>query len=132
VVHETVDGETILIHLETGNYYSLTGAAAEIWGLVAVSRSEREIARELADRHGRAAEEVDRAVSELLSALREEDLLDPSENGAAPTNGAVPPAWQAESWAPPKLERFEDLRDFLLVDPVHEVDQAGWPRLREG
>jgi hypothetical protein len=132
VVHDTVDGETILIHLETGNYYSLTGAAAEVWGLVAVSRSEQEIVRELADRHGRPAEEVDNAVSELLSRLTEEELLDPSENGAATTNGDSPPAWQAESWAPPKLEKFEDLQNFLLVDPVHEVEQAGWPRVREG
>jgi hypothetical protein len=127
VVHQTVDGETILIDLETGNYYSLTGAAAEIWGLVAVSRSEQDIARELAERHGRPAEEVDSAVSELLSRLSEEGLLAPSEHAAAPTNGDAPPVWQAESWAPPKFEKFEDLQNFLLVDPVHEVDDVGWP-----
>ena len=33
VVHETIDGETILIHLGTGAYYSLEGVGAHVWGL---------------------------------------------------------------------------------------------------
>jgi hypothetical protein len=34
VVHETIDGETILIALETGVYYSLSGSGPEVWDLV--------------------------------------------------------------------------------------------------
>ena len=36
-MHETMDGETILIHLETGAYYSLDGAGADTWELLAAS-----------------------------------------------------------------------------------------------
>lgn len=35
VVHETIDGEAILIHLVTGTYYSLDGVGAELWGALA-------------------------------------------------------------------------------------------------
>ncbi len=29
----------------------------------------------------------------------------------------------------PVLERFDDVRDLLLIDPIHQVDQEyGWPK----
>ena len=27
----------------------------------------------------------------------------------------------------PALEKYTDMQDFLLVDPIHEVSDAGWP-----
>ena len=32
----------------------------------------------------------------------------------------------------PSFQRFEDMRGFLLVDPIHEVDHAGWPTHEAG
>ena len=127
VVHETVDGETILIHLQTGNYYSLTGAAAEIWALVEAARSSDQIASELAERHDRPQTEVDAAVTLILRELTDEDLLEPAVNGVASNGSAPVPAWRADAWQPPKVEKFSDMQNFLLVDPIHEVDAAGWP-----
>ena len=34
VVHETIDGETILIDLQSGNYYSLGGCGSSVWDLL--------------------------------------------------------------------------------------------------
>jgi hypothetical protein len=32
-------------------------------------------------------------------------------------------------YVPPVLERFDDVRDLLLIDPIHQVDQEyGWPK----
>ncbi len=112
IVHDTVAGETILIHLEKGNYYSLTGAGAEVWALVGAAKSCEQIAVELAERHGRPLEDVAPAVTAFLHELLEEDLLEPSVNGAA-SNGT--PAWRASSWRPPKLEKFTEMQDFLML-----------------
>jgi len=30
----------------------------------------------------------------------------------------------------PKLQKFTDMQDLLLLDPIHEVDEAGWPHTR--
>ena len=43
VVHETIDGETIIIQLETGAYYSLVGPGAEIWSMLATGSSTDEV-----------------------------------------------------------------------------------------
>ena len=32
----------------------------------------------------------------------------------------------------PSLQRFEDMQGFLLVDPIHEVDDTGWPHIKRG
>jgi Coenzyme PQQ synthesis protein D (PqqD) len=127
VVSETVDGETILIHLQTGSYYSLTGAGPGIWALAGGSRSAVEIARELAERHGENERTVMSSVIGLLTELVAEDLLEPGVSRIA--NGTDPPAATEPStaWSAPKLARYDDMKDFLLVDPIHEVDESGWP-----
>jgi hypothetical protein len=32
-------------------------------------------------------------------------------------------------WSTPTLTRFTDMQDLLVLDPVHEVDDRGWPHL---
>jgi hypothetical protein len=39
VVSETIEGETIVIHLKTGTYYSLEKTAVEIWQAIEVGRA---------------------------------------------------------------------------------------------
>ena len=42
---------------------------------------------------------------------------------------------ERQDWSPtlggaftePVLEEFDDLKDLLLLDPVHDVAEAGWP-----
>ena len=31
VIHETIDGETVIVNLDSGNYYSLDDIGADIW-----------------------------------------------------------------------------------------------------
>jgi len=44
VIAETIDGETIIINLEDGNYYSLNAAGGEVWNLIDGARSLNAIA----------------------------------------------------------------------------------------
>ena len=30
----------------------------------------------------------------------------------------------------PAVQKYDDLEDLLLLDPIHEVDEAGWPVAR--
>lgn len=136
VVHETIDGEAILIHMETGFYYSLEGTGSEIWGALAAGRGPEEIAEWLGARYDAKPEAIETAVSGLIEELCREGLLDeaedPAANGSAPDRGApaMPAADSAPPGAafePPVLHRYTDMADFMLVDPIHEVDETGWP-----
>lgn len=129
VVHETIDGEAILIQLETGSYYSLTRAGAEIWELLAGHLSPEEIVESLGGRYAESPETLREAVARLIGELREEGLLEPlpAEAEVSP-NGAQPARLgPAAPFEPPTLEKFTDMQEFLLIDPIHEVDDPGRP-----
>ncbi|MGE8142335.1 PqqD family protein [Novosphingobium sp. NPDC080210] len=47
----TVDGEVVLLNLDDGAFFSLTGTAAEIWALIDGARNREAVIAELAARH---------------------------------------------------------------------------------
>ena len=132
VVHETIDGEAILIHMETGFYYSLDGAGAEIWNALATGSPSADVATGLRMRYQAPPGAIEDAVSSLAAELCREGLLDetdaPPAGGrgpsVAPVNGAP---GSRQDFKAPVLHRYTDMADFMLVDPIHEVDDSGWP-----
>jgi hypothetical protein len=126
IVHETVDGEVIAIDLDNGSYYSLAGSGPVIWGLLAGGASEAELRDALAARFGES-EAIAGDVSALLEQLRENGLIVASdEEGAAAA--PAPGVEDGATYEAPRFERYTDMKDYFLLDPIHEVDTAGWPR----
>jgi hypothetical protein len=131
IVHETIDGETIVIDLETGTYYSLRGSGPEVWALLVAGWSDEKVIAELQRRHAEDGETVPAATSALIDQLHEEGLLEECER-----DGQMVPELEAaqpgESFAPPVFERFTDMEYFLMLDPIHEVEGSGWPHVPAG
>lgn len=126
VVHETVDGELIAIDLTGGSYYSLSGSGPAIWALLLGGASESEICAALAVTHEGAPEAIRSGVASLIEELLESELAVP---GDGPGNSPAPDALaEKATFETPKLERYTDMKDYFLLDPIHEVDPAGWPR----
>ncbi len=133
VAYEAFDGEIVAVNLETGSYYSLRGTAAESFRLAAAGASVAEITGVLAERHGVEPDAVREGFAPFLDELLREGLLVPRAAGASPE--PLPPvesALSTGSFAPPRLEKFTDMQDLLLLDPIHEVDETGWPRAVPG
>ena len=127
VVHETIDGEVVAINLETGAYYSLRDSAAAIWAGVerAAPVDEVVVAIEAGfDGNGIGAE-----ARRFLSELEEEGLIRPA---ARPAERLSPSTGPSRPFVPPVLERYDDMEDLLLLDPVHDVDAQGWPQPAPG
>jgi hypothetical protein len=127
IVHETVDGEVIAIDLANGSYYSLAGSGPVVWELLGRGVSEAEIGTALAGRFEAEEAEISAAVSALLAQLQENGLI-VSEAGTAADPPAAPDAGEKTPFEAPRLERYNDMKDYFLLDPIHEVDTAGWPR----
>jgi hypothetical protein len=136
IVHETVDGEVIAIDLAGGSYYSLAGSGQAIWELLGRGAGEAQITSALSARFEAEEAEIGAAVSALLGRLQEKGLIVATEE--APGVDAPPPV-EADASAPsgsnekspfeaPRLEHYDDMKDYFLLDPIHEVDTAGWPR----
>jgi Coenzyme PQQ synthesis protein D (PqqD) len=126
VISETIQGETIIIHLNTGTYYSLQGSGAEVWESIAGAATAPEIAADLAARYAVSAAEAETTVAALMDDLRNEELIvasDATERDTIPAAAAAGGAFVA-----PSLSKFTDMQDLVLLDPVHEVSETGWPQ----
>ncbi len=127
IVHEAVDGEVIAIDLVSGSYYSLAGSGPAIWEQLGDGASEAEIRVAILSRFDGDAAEIGDDVAAFLGQLRDNGLIVGEAGGA---NGATPRD-DASGTAPyeaPRFERYTDMKDYFLLDPIHEVDTAGWPR----
>jgi hypothetical protein len=128
VVYENFDGEIVAVNLDTGTYYSMSESGAEIWTmLVAGMRLDQALAAAL-DRYDGSRGEIEAAVRDFVERLCREELLVPDARGAAPLEHAasLPPAAK-KAFAAPAFTAYSDMQDLLLLDPVHDVDEAGWP-----
>jgi Coenzyme PQQ synthesis protein D (PqqD) len=133
VINETIDGEAIMINLATGSYYSLDRVGGDVWALLEASRPVEEIVAELGRRYDADEDDIRRGVDDLLRRLADEELVVPCDPGDAvrPTRPEPPPAERPPFHAP-RLEKFTDMQDLILLDPVHEVDAQGWPHPPDG
>jgi hypothetical protein len=128
VVHETIDGETLLIHLASGTYFSLRESGVEIWELLVAEGSVERAAAALAERHPTQATQVVAEVQRLAQELVDHDLLVTGPGPAAPAPSPRSAAQRQAVILPAVLEKYTDMQYFLMLDPIHEVDDAaGWP-----
>jgi hypothetical protein len=126
VIHETIEGETIIIDLSSGTYFSLRGSAPAIWNALAEGATEESIVQRLEGLYDAELGELEAAVKAFLAELETERLIAPGASNGSPAAAAEAPSSRSP-FEPPRLERFEDMQDIILLDPVHNVDDRGWP-----
>jgi len=131
VTHEVIDGEAVIINLVTGNYYSLQGEGAEIWSLLAGGLALGAVVDQMTQSYEGDSSAIGNNVLELASQLQQEQLILTGTEIEVPavadlerrhTNGNGKQSFRAAV-----LHKFTDMQELLILDPIHEVDAAGWP-----
>jgi hypothetical protein len=122
VAWQSFEDELVVINLESGTYYSLDRAGAILWRLIEAGATPTEAVAHL--RQSGAPPEAPDQVFEFWGKLLEEGLISPAPNGEKPR--AIPEE-PVCPWTPPSISTYTDMQDLFLLDPVHEVDEAGWP-----
>jgi len=126
VIFENIEGELVMIHMAKGSYYSTDALGARLWGLIVAGHRVDEMREWVgASYHGDSAE-IARGVQAFLAELQAEELIVRAERPAA--NGG-PPAENVKlgDFAVPVLNKYRDMEDMLMLDPIHEVEETGWP-----
>jgi hypothetical protein len=129
VIHETVDGETMIVRLDSGNYYSLNSTGGQVWGLIGQGTSGSQIIAELAGRYSLDRKIAEEQIELFLDSLIKEGLILP--NGVSSDASAT---YQSDniqqctnSFEPPLLSKYSDMQELLILDPIHDISEAGWP-----
>ncbi len=127
VVSETIDGEAIIMHHGTGEYFDATGSGALIWEAIEHNATPAAIAAQLASTYGLDPDHAAASTGAFLALLDQHGLTRPVDGVGHPL---PPPAPPCLPFAEPVLGVHTDLADMLLLDPIHDVDAAGWPSVR--
>jgi len=128
VVSDTVDREVVMIHLDTGNYYSLRSTGALIWDALERGATVASITAAL-DATAHNGADVGAVVGSFVDELMSEALI--VHAGPSDASSSATVAHSPEPFEPPLLEKYTDMQHLILLDPVHEVDEGeGWPRPR--
>jgi predicted RNase H-like HicB family nuclease len=128
ISHERLGDEVIVINLEKGAYYAASGSAADLWTAITQGASVDEAVAALSDAYGVAPTEVRAEVERCVGTLVEANLIEPvTSEGATAAAHIELPASPSRSWAPPSFDEYTDMWDLIQFDPIHEVDETGWP-----
>ena len=127
VVGEVIDGEVMVINLDTGVYYSVTGAGAAVWPMLIAGATRLEISDRVARHYGASAASVERDLGMFIARLADEAILRPRHDDVAAGSFDAVDEWPAATYPGFGFERYDDMQALLVIDPVHEVGDFGWP-----
>lgn len=125
-ISEALEGEVMVINFETGSYYNLNATAAFLWEQLRAGRTIEQLTHELQSRFDVGADAAQAAVAQVVDFLKQESLIVETEvaGTAEAYTGAKTP------FAAPIVDKYDDMQEMLLADPIHDVDEAGWPKLK--
>lgn len=122
VVYQSFPGEYVIINLRTGTYYSTSKVGSDIFGMIVAGITQ--IPECLVARWGVDFDEATRDTEAFVQALKLANLVTDADGPEPPTEAFPAPAKPYET---PTLNAYEDMQELLLLDPVHDVDEQGWP-----
>ena len=135
VVYEMFDDEVIIINLDSGNYYSFGQSGTDMWRLIESGLAFGEMVKWLRDNCEEDGPDIIESVlKESLEELEQEGLIVLDESQKSSTEkrldnpAIIEPRTDKIVFEKPILEKHSDMQDFLLVDPIHEIDYTEWPK----
>jgi hypothetical protein len=131
IVHERFGDETVILNLDSGSYYSAQGTGTVIWSLVCEGVPEATILQRIRAEFSGNDNEISSATAKFLDQIVEESLVERAnivDSVSEPAQGATGASDKVFSL--PLLQKYTDMEEMLLLDPIHEVDEHGWPSAR--
>lgn len=134
VVHETIDGETVIVNLESGTYYSLRHSGVDIWDLIEGGITYNQAVEKLKNKFNGDDQLIKKEIKALMIMFQQEDLVKvsvekpPFSASSTKVNTEIS---EKKEFLNPLFEKYTDMQQLLLLDPVHEVSDEGWPNESE-
>jgi hypothetical protein len=126
-ISETIDSETIIINLDTGNYYSMNESATLMWQQLSTAQTVDSLVSYYLGMFDASKDMVQIAIKETIDSLVQEQLIiETTDMVTAPQSTTT----SKKVFVAPKIEKYDDMQEMLLADPIHDVDESGWPKLK--
>lgn len=130
VIYEQFEDELVAIHLDTGAYHSLVGAAADAFLLLNEEATLSELADALSVKYAASSEQIAGALGGFLQQLEKEQLIATVDVRKQRPPLRLDTNQSGVPFVPPNVAAYHDLESLFLLDPIHEVGDMGWPQNR--
>lgn len=130
VASEVIDGEAVIMHLKSGKYFSAAASGGFIWACIERQQPVDHIAELFVQQYAATREQAKTAVDSFINDLLTEDLIREVSDKQPPALLSLEDLGGTESrkvFMNPALNVYSDMQDLLLLDPIHDVDEVGWP-----
>lgn len=136
VILESFEDEVVIVNLDSGNYFSLDKIGAQIFDLLESGASMIETAKAISGYYKGNQEFIEKEVSVFVDQLISEELIVPLATGNETGKTAIRSGINTSKFTPvndvgifesPVLQKYTDMQELLLLDPIHDVDDMGWP-----
>ena len=129
VIHEQFEDEYVVVNLKTGSYYSLSGSAPVVWDAIGNGATEPEILQTVSSSYTLALSSIQSQVQEVLKSMQDEELVvgESIPADSRPPRQPLAPAPEGAQFFLPVVEKYTDMQELLLLDPIQQVDETGWP-----
>lgn len=133
VVHDTIENETILFNLKTGNYYSFDSFGVVLWNAIIEAYNMSDFIEKLALKYDKTQAEIKDIIDGFLSELLKEELIVQDKNKKETENNIDKSIIDklAIELKSPVLHKYTNMQDMLLLDPIHDTGEKGWPSGKE-
>lgn len=124
---DVFDGEYIIANLDTGLYYSIQGMAVSLINALPFQDYD-EIVTALVDAFPDHASSIKVELTSIIGELLNEEIIKKDSSGILSSS---PVLTLPDTYSPPRFNRYADMQDLLLLDPIHDVDEEGWTVQKE-
>ncbi len=124
VITEEIEGEIVVVHFETGCYYSVRGTGADVCRFLLAGHMVQATVGHLAAHHQLPESQIESDIEQFVARMVAEQLFVPATEQSTP---GEPVELSVAPYTAPTFEKFDDMADQLLLDPIHEIGAAGWP-----
>jgi len=119
----------VMLHRGSGDYFSTDGVGSLIWQWIEEGRSRGRMLGDLEARFAADPAAIAAALDSFIVGLLSHQLVREAA-ATVQTEEARVAAGSGERvpFSPPVLNVYSDIRNLLLLDPIHDVaEESGWP-----
>jgi len=126
---ERLDGEVVAIDFVTGRFYSFEGPGADVVHLLeqGIARSRWE---KILHAHYQLVPDsvpLEQELSNFINQMVDNQLLAPTELPDTP-DAPLPSDVERGVWSSPTFMVNNELVELIVIDPIHESNEYGWPQ----
>lgn len=128
---ERLDGEVIAIDFRSGKYGSFIGPSADIMWLLQTETPRSRWYSLVSESFpkGPSKEAFNRDIEDFMNRLAELQIIEEASQLTGSVE-SLPEDYERAVWSTPVFAIQDDLVELLVIDPIHDTSDDGWPQTK--